>query len=121
VSHNLRRRHLDETQRGVVGAKIADLPHGGGQYSNKNDPSIEGSKKPKTRDEVAKMMNVGHATIDRAKRAPRIEEYSGDDPLGFVISHNLHRRHMNESQRGMVGAKLANLGKGRGIGSPQNQ
>lgn len=40
---------------------------------------------------------------------PRCEEYTGDDPLGFVVSHNLHRRHMNESQRGMVGAKLAQL------------
>ena len=43
---------------------------------------------------------------------PRCEEYTGDDPLGFVVSHNLHRRHMNESQRGMVGAKLANLQHG---------
>tara|TARA_R110000868_G_scaffold59271_3_gene181966 strand:- start:7517 stop:8338 length:822 start_codon:yes stop_codon:yes gene_type:complete len=43
---------------------------------------------------------------------PQFKEYNGDDPLGFVVSHNLHRRHMNESQRGMVGAKLANLQKG---------
>jgi hypothetical protein len=43
---------------------------------------------------------------------PRFEEYTGDDPLGFVVSYNLHRRHMNESQRGMVGAKLANLQHG---------
>lgn len=43
---------------------------------------------------------------------PRCEAYTGDDPLGFVISHNLHRRHLDESQRGMVAAKLSNLSHG---------
>jgi hypothetical protein len=43
---------------------------------------------------------------------PRIE-YSGTDPLGFVVSHNLHRRHMTESQRAMVAAKMANMPEGR--------
>jgi len=43
---------------------------------------------------------------------PRCEEYSGDDPLGFVISHNLQRRHLSESQRTMVAAKWANIKKG---------
>lgn len=34
-------------------------------------------------------------------------------PLAFVVSKNLSRRHLNESQRAMVAAKLANLGEGR--------
>jgi len=40
------------------------------------------------------------------------QEYIGTDPLGFVLSQNVHRRHLNESQRAMVAAKIANLPKG---------
>jgi len=42
---------------------------------------------------------------------PRVE-FSGADPLSFVISNNLHRRHLTESQRAAVAAKIANMGHG---------
>jgi len=37
---------------------------------------------------------------------PRYKEYTGDDPFGFVISKNLCRRHLNESQRAVIASKL---------------
>lgn len=37
------------------------------------------------------------------------KEYTGADPLAFVVSLNLHRRHLTESQRAMVAANMANL------------
>lgn len=46
------------------------------------------------------------------KKEVRTRPYTGTDPIGFVLSSNLHRRHLNESQRAMVGAKLTSLSVG---------
>lgn len=44
---------------------------------------------------------------------PHYDYYRGDDPVGYVVSLNLHRRHLDETQRGVVGRKLSNLKVGR--------
>jgi protein gp37 len=56
ISRNLKRRHLNESQRAMVAAKLATLRRGDNQYSE--HPSIEGS---------SKLLNVGHASVERAK------------------------------------------------------
>lgn len=40
-------------------------------------------------------------------------EFTGADPLAFVISLNLKRRHLSETQRASVAAKIAKLPPGR--------
>ena len=55
--------------------------------------------------------NRYNACID-SNVVPNFVEYEGEDALSYVISLNLNRRHLNESQRAMIGAKLANM-KGR--------
>ena len=39
-------------------------------------------------------------------------DYTGTDPIGFVLSVNLHRRHLNTSQRAFVAVKLATFTHG---------
>ncbi len=43
---------------------------------------------------------------------PLFETYDGDDPLAYVLSANLHRRHLDDGQRSMVAAKIANMKHG---------
>ena len=49
----------------------------------------------------------------RAGVEPRVEEYNGTDPLAYVISLNLKRRHLTESQKAMIASELANLWRAR--------
>lgn len=49
----------------------------------------------------------------QASVTPRFRTWDGNGSLvEFVISLNLHRRHLSESQRAMVAAKIANLEEG---------
>jgi hypothetical protein len=44
---------------------------------------------------------------------PKFRDFNGDgDPVDFIISMNLRRRQLNESQKGLVAAKIAALPRG---------
>jgi ParB-like chromosome segregation protein Spo0J len=49
----------------------------------------------------------------KAGVAPQTRKYTGKDPLAFVISANIHRRHLSESQRAMAAARIATLNHGQ--------
>lgn len=57
----------------------------------------------------------------RAGVTPEFEQYQGNDPLQYVISLNLHRRHLNESQRAVIAERLANMTVGNISGSNQHE
>ncbi len=43
----------------------------------------------------------------------KTEIYEDDDPLGFVISQNIQRRHLDKSQKALIGARFATMKNGR--------
>ncbi len=64
LSTNLHRRHLSETQREVVAAKVATLGHGGDRKST----DIKGQICPST-DQAAEQLNVKPRSVKNAKAA----------------------------------------------------
>jgi ParB-like chromosome segregation protein Spo0J len=65
VSLNLKRRHLTETQRAGLAAKIANMPHGGNRRSDQaaNLPLETPMRPPISQAEAARMMNVSERTV----------------------------------------------------------
>lgn len=43
---------------------------------------------------------------------PQFTQYTGADPLGFVVSKNVHRRHLSASQRSVIAARMETMEHG---------
>ena len=50
---------------------------------------------------------------------PTSRDLNGEDPTAFVLSANIHRRHMTKGQRAMAVAKIYPGGSGKGA-NPTN-
>jgi len=64
LSLNLHRRHLDESQRAMVAARVANLPHG--VNKPREDASIEASSV--SQPDAAQMLNVSRSSLQRARQ-----------------------------------------------------
>jgi ParB-like chromosome segregation protein Spo0J len=50
-----------------------------------------------------------YRACDKAEVEPQFVEYEGDQPIQYVLSLNLRRRHLTTSQKATVAADLANI------------
>ena len=50
-----------------------------------------------------------HRACEELGITPIFRQYEGENPLYYVISNNLNRRHLNESQRGLIASRLMNV------------
>ena len=53
-----------------------------------------------------------YRACQRLGRDGATRDYPGHDPLGFVLSMNLQRRHLDASQWGMIAARLVTMRQG---------
>ena len=77
LSMNLHRRHLTESQRAMVAAKLATFRRGEIGNGRKIDPPIGGS----TVEQAATMLNVGRGSVERAKQ---VLEYGSKEIIEAV-------------------------------------
>lgn len=96
ISKNLHRRHLNESQRAMVAAKIATLTHGGDRANQ-----YVGGKRPigpLPQSEAAKLLNVGETSLKRAARVrdggiKELQQGPATSPFGPPIkSPGNHKR-----------------------------
>jgi N6-adenosine-specific RNA methylase IME4 len=78
ISKNLQRRHLDESQRAMVGSKLETFEHGGDRKSSDQDAIWH-----LDRDAVARMLNVSERSIARA----RVVRDSSNPNLIDLVEH----------------------------------
>lgn len=107
ISKNLQRRHLSETQRALVGAKLATLEHGTNQWSGKFAAP--------TQAEAAGMLNVSerllrHAVFVRNGRkdgskaaAPELLDLAERDGITVSLAARAAKKLSGEEQRQLVG------------------
>jgi hypothetical protein len=59
-----------------------------------------------------------YLACERVGVSPKFHDYVGDDPLGFVISRNVHRRHLTKTQSAFAAARAATLPVGANQNTP---
>jgi ParB-like chromosome segregation protein Spo0J len=68
VSANLKRRHLNESQRAMIGARIAQLSHGGKRTSKHQEANLHLDPETPSIDDASRVLHVSPRSIKSAKQ-----------------------------------------------------
>ena len=108
---------MDETQRQYHDvANIFPLMTGADFEALKADIAEHGLREPIWLHPDGRIIDGRnrHRACIEAGIAPEFRTWDGNGLIvPFVVSLNLHRRHLTESQRAMIAARLANMAEGR--------
>lgn len=103
-------------------ANIFPLIQGAEFEALRDDIAAHGVREPVVifEGEILDGRNRYRAAIAAGVECP-FQTYEGNDPAALVVSLNIHRRHLTESQRAMAAAKLANMPAHRPVKSANLQ
>lgn len=106
VSVNLKRRHLDESQRAMIAGRIARLEVGANQHSRKR-----GSAHVPTQETAASLLNVGDRTVRAAKvvlerAVPEVVKAVDEGRMKVTAAAELAQRPVDEQRA--IAAKVGN-------------
>lgn len=113
VSLNLKRRHLNESQRAMVAAEIAKLEHGANQHRKEEGEICPSSP---TLEQAASMLNVSRASVVSAKKvlsegtAEEIDAVKRGDAAASTIAKQIRRSMPTEKRQERRNAPLASRG-----------
>lgn len=104
VSCNIRRRHLDESQRAMVAAKLANLRDG-----QRADRAASIEAPAVSQADAARMLNVGRASVQRAREVldkgaePLVRAVERGD-VAVSTAATIAKAHTEDEQRQIVAA-----------------
>lgn len=110
VSLNLKRRHLNESQRSAVGAEIANLQKGANQHTDKSASSI-------SQKDAAAMLNV---SVDSIQNAKTVLEHGTPEEIQAVkqgtaavttIAKQIRKKTPKEIRKAKRGEPVSSRGK----------
>jgi len=124
ISHNLHRRNMSETQRAIVGAKLATFKHGQVGNGRKVDPQICGSTF--TTEEASRLVNVSERSIENAKRviadgSKTLVEMVERDELKVSAAEKLIKSTPDKTQQEVIAKRGAEAVKEANKSQPKKQ
>lgn len=95
-------------------ANMFPLIQGAAFESFVNDIATNGQMEPAVIDQQGRLLDGRNRAraCEHLGITVKVRTYDGADPVAFVVSHNLHRRHLTDSQRAMIAGRLATRATG---------